>query len=154
MSKEIERKYLVTDNSYKEAAIKTLYRQGYLSSSRDRVVRVRVTDNSAYITVKGPNSGCTRSEYEYEIPYEDGVDLIDNLCEKPMIVKYRYKLKHQGFIWEIDEFLGENKGLIIAEIELKEDKQDFPMPRWVGKEVTDDARYYNSNLIKKPYIMW
>lgn len=154
MGKEIEKKYLVTDDSYKRLAQPKLYRQGYLSSSPDRVVRVRIVDDKAFITIKGPASGATRDEYEYEIPREDAQEMLNNLCEKPIIEKHRYIIDYSGRKWEVDEFHGENEGLVITEIELEDINQEYEMPLWVGEEVTADQRYANSNLIKNPFSKW
>ncbi|MCX7921495.1 MAG: CYTH domain-containing protein [Clostridia bacterium] len=154
MGREIERKFLVKDKSFKQLATGSLYRQGYLNSDFHRVVRVRVNDNRGFITVKGKATGATRTEYEYEIPLNDANDMLNNLCEKPIIEKQRYKYEYLGFIWEIDEFYGENEGLVLAEIELEDENIDFPKPHWVEKEVTHDFRYTSSSLIKEPYKNW
>jgi CYTH domain-containing protein len=109
--------------------------------------------DKAYLTIKGMAVGATRPEFEYEIPYQDAKELL-NLCEMPLIEKDRYRLEEGGVVWEIDEFLGENRGLIVAEVELESEDQPFTKPDWVGEEVTGDPRYFNSNLIKKPYTKW
>lgn len=155
MGKEIERKYLVTDNQYRSQSSVTYIQQGYLISQKERVVRVRIKGDKGYITIKGKNIGATRLEYEYAIPVVEAKEIIENLCEKPIIEKKRYSFKaDDGHIWEIDEFLGDNHGLIVAEIELSDEQEEFALPVWVGEEVTSDVRYYNSNLIENPYKNW
>ncbi|MGD9056126.1 MAG: CYTH domain-containing protein [Desulfobacterales bacterium] len=152
MAKEIERKFRVKEG-YWRSAKGTTYRQGYLNSVKERVVRVRIINDRGYLTIKGLTVGATRLEFEYEIPRRDAEQLLD-ICEKPLIEKTRFKVEEGGFIWEIDEFFGENQGLIVAEVELESEDQDFPRPDWVLEEVTGDPRYFNSNLIRKPYKMW
>ena len=152
MAKEIERKFLVKEGAWRNEK-GTQYRQGYLNSVKERVVRVRTIDDKAYLTIKGLTVGASRLEFEYEIPRPDADQLLD-ICEQPLIEKTRYIVVEGEFVWEIDEFIGENEGLIVAEVELESEDQDFPRPAWVGKEVTGDPRYFNSNLIKKPYKMW
>jgi CYTH domain-containing protein len=154
MGIEIERKFLLTSTSWKQLAPGTSYRQGYLNSTKERTVRVRTIDDKGFLTIKGLSVGATRIEYEYEIPVVDAKHLLDDLCEKPLIEKNRYKITYGGFVWEVDEFFGENKGLIVAEIELESEDQSFDKPEWVGEEVTGDPRYFNSSLIKEPYSQW
>jgi adenylate cyclase len=154
MSKEIERKFLVKNLDFKKSAERVLIKQGFLSTVKDRVVRVRIKGEKAYITIKGISSGTSRTEFEYKIPLPDAEIMLYELCEKPIIEKYRYLVKSNDFTWEVDEFMGENEGLIIAEIELQSEEQPFEKPDWVGHEVTDDPKYYNSNLIKNPYSLW
>lgn len=154
MGKEIERKYKVKDDSYKKLSVGKLYRQGFLSTNPQRVVRVRVADNKGFLTVKSANIGAERSEFEYIIPLDEANEMLDKLCEKPIIEKYRYTIQFEDFTWVVDEFLGENEGLVLAEIELQYNSQAFKVPDWIGEEVTDDMRYYNSNLVKEPYSGW
>ncbi len=154
MGIEIERKFLLTSTSWKQLAPGTSYRQGYLNSTKERTVRVRTIDDKGFLTIKGLSVGATRVEYEYEIPVADAERLLDDLCEKPLIEKNRYKINHAGFVWEVDEFFGENMGLMVAEIELESEDQSFEKPEWVGEEVTGDPRYFNSSLIKEPYTQW
>lgn len=154
MGVEIERKFLLIGDAWKERAAGTAYRQGYLSAVKERTVRVRTIDNAGFLTIKGISIGATRLEYEYEIPLADADTMLDELCEKPLIEKNRYKIEHGGFTWEVDEFFGENDGLVVAEIELDSEDQSFEKPKWVGEEVTGDVRYFNSNLIKQPYSKW
>ena len=154
MGTEIERKFLLTGDAWKKRAKGTYYRQGYLNSQKERTVRVRTLDNRGFLTIKGISVGVTRIEYEYEIPIEDADVLLDELCEQPLIEKKRYKIAFFDFIWEVDEFFGENEGLVVAEIELENEDQQFEKPSWVGNEVSGDPRYFNSNLIKTPYTSW
>lgn len=154
MGKEIERKFLVAGDEWRKLAEGTHYKQGYLNSQKERVVRVRTIDDAGFMTVKGITEGATRLEYEYEIPASDADELLDLLCEQPIIDKHRYKIAIGEFVWEIDEFHGENEGLTVAEIELLSEDQEFNVPEWIGKEVTGDPRYYNSNLIANPYTKW
>lgn len=154
MGIEIERKFLVKGDRWKSLGKGVLLRQGYLSSAPERVVRVRVEGTSAMLTIKGRNTGATRNEWEYPIPLADAQAFLDGLCERPIIEKYRYRIAHDGMIWEVDEFLGENAGLIVAEIELGSEDQAFAKPEWVGEEVTHDARYFNANLLRHPFSTW
>lgn len=154
MGKEIERKFLVKGDAWRKLADGVMYRQGYLNSAKERTVRIRTVGNKAFLTIKGITVGATRVEYEYEIPLNDCNFMLDNLAEKPLIEKKRYKIPVGDVVWEIDEFFGDNKGLIVAEVELKSEDQKFDKPDWVGEEVTGDPRYFNSNLIKKPFTTW
>ncbi len=154
MAKEIERKFLVVGDAWRALAQGVHYRQGYLNSIKERTVRIRTVGEKAVITVKGPTVGVTRMEFEYQIPYDDCVAMLDNLAEKPIIEKTRYKIPMGDFIWEIDEFFGVNEGLIVAEVELKSEDQAFEKPEWIGKEVSGDPRYFNSNLVSHPYSTW
>ena len=154
MGKEIERKYLINDDSWRKGASGTTYRQGYLSTVKQRTVRVRTIDDKGFLTIKGITIGATRREYEYEIPTADANEMLDELCEKPIIEKTRFKISHAGLTWEIDEFSGVNQGLIVAEVELESEDQNIDFPPWVGVEVSGDPRYFNSNLIAKPYANW
>jgi CYTH domain-containing protein len=154
MGKEIERKFLVQGDAWRKLAKGTHYRQGYLSTVKERTVRVRTIDDQSFLTIKGISVGASRSEYEYEIPVVDANAMLDHLCERPLIEKFRYKIADQGHTWEIDEFEGENQGLIVAEIELGAENESFNIPEWIGKEVTGDPKYFNSNLIKNPYSRW
>ena len=154
MVKEIERKFLVKGDAWRAIAKGTIYRQGYLNSAKERTVRIRVADAKAFITIKGPTVGATRSEYEYEIPFGEGNAMLETLAENPLIEKTRYRIPVGNLTWEIDEFLGENAGLIVAEVELKSEDQTFDKPLWVGDEVTNDPRYFNANLVKNPFTRW
>ncbi len=157
MGYEIERKFLVTPDWPKTSG--TLYQQGYLQRSKGRIVRVRIAGQQGFLTVKGqaiPNdgNGIQRPEFEYSIPLSDAQMLLQSLCEKPILEKIRHRISYQGWIWEIDEFLGLNQGLVVAEIELPTSDACFPLPPWIGQEVSYDPRYFNSNLIVQPYSTW
>jgi adenylate cyclase len=154
MSVEIERKFLVRGDGWKALGQGVLLRQGYLSSNPERVVRVRIEGDGAVLTIKGRSVGATRGEWEYPIPVADAQAFLDGLCERPIIEKTRYRIAFEGMTWEVDEFMGDNAGLVVAEIELTAEDQVFVKPEWVGDEVTDDARYFNSNLIQRPYSSW
>ena len=154
MGIEIERKFLVKNDTYKILAEGVLYYQGFLSLKKERVVRIRIVDKEALLTIKGLSQGSLRTEFEYKIPFEDASFMLDNLCVKPIIKKYRYKIRFEGFIWEIDEFCNENEGLVIAEIELDHIDQEFEIPKWIDKEVTGIEKYYNVSLIINPYNSW
>ena len=154
MAKEIERKFLVKNLDWKSQAKGTLYRQGYLNSEKERTVRVRTIDDKAFITVKGITTGVSRMEFEYEIPFADATQMLDELVEKPIIEKYRYKLAQDGLVWEIDEFLGDNAGLVVAEVELADAQQALVRPDWLGEEVSSDPLYFNNNLVANPYKNW
>jgi CYTH domain-containing protein len=153
MALEIERKFLVREYQWRNGQ-GTLYRQGYLNSDKKRNVRIRVIENRGYLTVKGISQGAVRSEYEYEIPKVDADAMLDDLCDKPLIEKIRYANDFKGFVWEVDEFLGENKGLIVAELELESEDQTYLKPEWIGEEVTGDPKYFNASLIHHPYSKW
>ena len=152
MAEEIERKFLV-DASWRPQTAGTHIAQGYLCREPERTVRVRIRGDKGYLTIKGKNKGISRLEYEYEIPLKDAEELL-KLCERPLVEKTRYLEDWGGFCWEIDVFAGENAGLVVAEIELPSPKTAFARPSWLSDEVSDDARYYNSNLIKMPYSQW
>lgn len=151
---EIERKFLVTNDTWKrEVNGSTVIKQGYLNSTPERTVRIRVRGEKGYLTIKGKNESLTRKEFEYEIPLKEAEQLLE-LCEKPIIEKTRHLVQQGNFTWEIDVFDGYNQGLTVAEIELESEEQQFKIPNWIGKEVSNDARYYNSALIKLPYSKW
>ncbi|MGK5068763.1 CYTH domain protein [compost metagenome] len=154
MGIEIERKFLLAGDAWRGLGQAVLLRQGYLSSTRERVVRVRIEGEQAMLTIKGANVGATRGEWEYPIPLADAAELLDGLCEQPLIEKYRHRIEHAGMVWEVDEFLGANAGLVVAEIELASEDQPFEKPDWIGAEVSGDARYYNANLIRHPFSQW
>ena len=154
MAKEIERKFLVRGNTWRGQDGGKRYRQGYLSIVKERTVRVRTTGDKGFITIKGMSVGATRSEYEYEIPLADANEMLDRLCERPLIEKTRYRVSHEDLVWEIDEFEGDNRGLIIAEAELKDETQSVTLPGWIGQGVTDDPRYFNANLVANPFSKW
>ncbi|MGJ5630903.1 CYTH domain-containing protein [Nostoc sp. CALU 1950] len=154
MAKEIERKYLVRGNSWRGLAEGIVYRQGYIATQDKGTVRIRIVGEKSYLTIKGPNIKYSRLEFEYPIPLEDAQEMLETLCERPFIEKIRYKIELGGLIWEIDEFDGVNKGLILAEVELSDENQQFELPTWIGEEVSDDFRYFNSNLVKHPFSQW
>ena len=154
MGTEIERKFLVTGGQYRDLATGKRYRQGYLSTDKERVVRIRVVEDQAWLTIKGKTLGVSRAEFEYEIPVADAVDMLENLCQQPIIDKTRYRLESGEHVWEIDEFHGVNDGLIVAEIELQDENEPFDKPAWLGEEVSGDPRYFNANLIAHPYREW
>lgn len=154
MGKEIERKFLLADESWRGLGSGTEFRQGYLSTDPDRNVRVRTKGDRAFLTIKGRTEGITRLEFEYEIPTDDANRLLDSLCERPLIEKTRFKVELGGLVWEIDEFRGENEGLVVAEVELESEEQAFERPPWLGDEVSHDPRYLNSNLVRRPYTTW
>jgi adenylate cyclase len=154
MAQEIERKFLVAGASWKDGATGTLTRQGYISSVKERTVRVRVAGGKAFLTIKGVNRGVTRTEFEYPIPVDDATAMLDALCERPLIEKTRWVVPFEGFNWEVDEFHGENAGLVVAEVELPSADTKPALPPWVREEVSSDPRYFNSNLAKKPFTTW
>ncbi|MCF6278818.1 MAG: CYTH domain-containing protein [Flavobacteriaceae bacterium] len=153
---EIERKFLVKNNSYKEESFKCLsINQGFLNSNRNRVVRVRVVDDKGFITIKGKSNkkGTTRFEWEKEISLKEAKKLL-KLCEKGVIKKTRYLVRVENHIYEVDVFKRKNKGLVVAEIELNSESELFLKPSWLGEEVTGEIKYYNSELSKNPFKNW
>lgn len=154
MAKEIERKFLVKTADWVPQGAGKYYKQGYLNSQKERVVRVRIAGDKGQLTIKGITTGVTRAEFEYAIPTEEAGLMLDNLCEKPLIEKHRHKEVHGGKTWEIDVFHGDNEGLVVAELELKSEDEAFDRPAWLGEEVSSDPRYFNSNLLKNPYKSW
>ncbi len=153
MKLEIERKFLVR-NDWPRPNSGQHCVQGYISADKHRIVRVRIKGDQAWLTIKALKTKLTRIEYEYEIPVEDAQILLDKLCIKPLIEKVRFTICPFDHEWEIDEFLGENSGLVVAEIELEEEDQPFKLPDWIGKEVTHDPKYYNANLAANPFKNW
>ena len=154
MGVEIEHKFLIRRDLWKPPSPGTLYRQGYLSSAKERVVRVRIAGEAAFLTIKGQSSGLARAEFEYPIPLADAAALLDGLCERPLIEKTRYRVPFEGHIWEVDHFHGDNEGLLLAEIEVSTEDERFALPPWVGEEVSHDPRYFNSNLVAHPFSTW
>ncbi|MDM4768533.1 CYTH domain-containing protein [Pelomonas sp. SE-A7] len=153
MSVEIERKFLVTGEGWRQADAQR-YCQGYLSRDPARTVRVRQVGTKAWLTIKGRSVGATRAEFEYEIPLADAEQLL-KLCDGPLVEKWRHRVEAGGGLcWEVDEFLGDNAGLVVAEIELPDEAQAFERPAWLGAEVTEDPRYFNSNLAAHPFRHW
>jgi CYTH domain-containing protein len=154
MGTEIERKFLVAGQSWRAGAAGRVYRQGYLATDPDRTVRVRLVGEEGYLTIKGRAEGLVRAEFEYPIPAADAGEMLDRLCLRPLIEKTRYRVEHGGRVWEVDEFSGENRGLLLAEIELADPAERVDLPEWVGEEVSSDPRYYNANLVRHPFGRW
>ncbi len=154
MTKEIERKFLVDTALWRAMAAGTLYRQGYLSSVKERVVRVRIAGNRGFLTIKGLTTGVSRLEFEYPIPLADATMMLDQLCERPLIEKTRHCEVFAGRTWEIDVFHGDNDGLVVAEVEIANPEDQVELPRWAGAEVSNDPRYFNNNLAANPYRNW
>lgn len=154
MGVEIERKFLVAGEGWRQmATTRTCFSQGYLSRDPARTVRVRVAGDAAFLTIKGATRGATRAEFEYAIPPADARQLLA-MSDGPVVEKVRHLCPHAGMTWEVDEFLGANAGLIVAEIELQFESQSFDRPSWLGEEVTGDARYVNANLAVRPFTSW
>ena len=154
MGLEIERKFLLKDDSWRSLACGKIYHQGYLSITKERVGRVRVIGEKGFLTIKRFISRMLRMEFEYAIPIEDAREMLAEICEKPLIEKKRHRIEYQGMIWEVDEFLGANEGLVVAEVELGQANQSIEKPEWIGAEVTEDPRYLNVNLVKHPFSKW
>ncbi|GAB4280010.1 MAG: CYTH domain-containing protein [Deferrisomatales bacterium] len=154
MGQEIERKFLVRGDRWKVGARGVPYRQGYLSTDPERTVRVRVVGDRGFLTIKGKPRGIAREEFEYRIPAADAHALLDRLCLKPLIEKTRYRVAVGGHTWEVDEFAGDNAGLVLAEVELAHPDEEVELPEWVGEEVSHDPRYCNANLVRRPFATW
>lgn len=155
MGREIERKFRVRGDDWRRRAESVrAIRQGYLAAEKERSVRVRVEGSGATLTVKGKTEGAVRAEYEYEIPRADAEAMLDSLCLLPLIEKTRHLVRHAGRVWEVDEFAGENAGLVVAEVELEAEDAGVSLPDWVGEEVTGDPRFYNANLVARPFSRW
>ncbi len=155
MGIEIERKFLIINDSWRSLGLGKVYKQGYIATvDKMTTIRVRIIGEEAYLTIKSKTEGISRNEFEYPIPLEDAQMMLDTLCDRPLIEKIRYKINYDNLLWEVDEFQGENQGLIIAEVELENESQTINIPDWVGKEVSHDPRYYNVNLAKHPYQTW
>jgi len=154
MAQEIERKFRVANDDWRAMATSSSsLKQGYLSSSAEATVRVRLEDNLGTLTIKSKTNGITRNEFEYAIPAQEAKELL-MLCSGPLIEKIRYRIPQENHTWEIDVFEGDNDGLIIAEIELTSEEDYFAKPQWLGEEVSGDSQYYNSNLATHPYVNW
>lgn len=153
MPVEIERKFLVRNDGWRDLAVCVPFRQGYLQT-RPCTVRVRTEGERGVLTIKGSTQNYTRSEFEYVIPFDDATALLDTLALRPLIHKCRYTIPHDGDIWVVDEFFEENAGLVLAEIELTCESQTFALPSWIGAEVTHDPRYANASLVSHPYTLW
>lgn len=157
MGTEIERKFLLRDDSWRRDVIQsTRFQQRYLplGEGRSGSGRVRIAGDRAFLTLKTPVKGFSRSEFEYEIPVADAKEILRDLCTGASIEKIRHLVPYKGFVWEIDEFAGDNTGLTVAEIELKSEDSVFPLPPWIGEEVTGDPRYFNSVLAEHPFSTW
>ncbi len=153
MAVEIERKFLVDKNVWNPKEVGEVIAQGYLQHDKEKTVRVRLKGEKAYLTVKGETEGISRLEFEYEIPVSDAEEMLE-LCGSGVISKVRYEIAHKGFVWEVDEFFGENKGLLLAEVELSSVRECPDLPSWVLEEVSGDKKYYNSYLSEHPFNSW
>ena len=155
MGIEIERKFLVNHEQWEQLVkpVGEFYRQGYLLTDPQKTIRVRQTSDKGFLTIKGISVGATRAEYEYEIPIEEAKELLDQFAVAELS-KVRYKIAIENHIWEVDVFSGKNQGLIVAEIELESENEKFVLPTWIDREVTGEEKYYNSNLVTKPYSDW
>lgn len=155
MAIEVEHKFLLANDDWRKQVTRSVdYRQGYLTSEPTSSIRVRISDNQAWLNIKSATIGTQRHEFEYAIPLDDGSEIIDYLCRKPLIEKTRHFIVLGKHTWEIDEFRGANEGLIVAEIELESVDETFEKPSWLGTEVTHDLRYYNNNLAINPFTRW
>ncbi len=155
MPLEIERKFLVMDDSWKSASQEAIdLRQGYLNLEQRCSIRVRTDGRRGWLNIKGATVGAERPEYEYEIPLSDAEQLLRSFAVGPVIAKTRHLVPFAGHLWEVDVFHGENRGLVVAEIELDDPQQTFEKPPWLGQEVTDDVRYYNTALCRRPFQNW
>lgn len=155
MAKEIERKFLVINDNWRKDVTESIhYTQGYFTTNKSCSIRVRVSGETARLNIKSATLSVTRTEYEYPIPCLDAKEMLDNLCNKPLLEKTRHHVKHHGHLWEVDVFSGDNEGLIVAEIELQSVDETFSKPDWAGAEVSDDPRYYNVCLVEHPYKNW
>ena len=155
MATEIERKFLVKNDAWRDAVYKqSRYRQGYLANSDGASVRVRVADGKGYLNIKSMTLGVRRLEYEYVIPEVEANEMLSELCQGPLIDKVRHLIRHGSHVWELDVFEGDNAGLVVAEIELSSEDEPFELPDWAGSEVSEDPRYYNVCLVKHPFKDW
>ncbi|MGV6858759.1 MAG: CYTH domain-containing protein [bacterium] len=160
MATEIERKFLLKDDSWRSEVKKSVaFRQGYLTALDEKKpgpasVRVRIEGSCANLNIKSVTVGMSRSEYEYSIPLEDAHEMLDTLCVGPLIEKTRHFIPRDGLVWEVDEFSGVNSGLVVAEVELHHGSQSISLPQWIGTEVTEDKKYYNACLVNNPFNVW
>lgn len=155
MATEIERKFLLRNNEWRElASRRTRYRQGYLADAKSVSIRVRIAGDQGFLNIKSVTLDVSRTEYEYSIPLADAAELLDRFCARPLIEKTRYLVPYGDHVWEVDVFEGENAGLVVAEIELNHADEPFTKPPWVGAEVSADPRYYNVSLVAHPYKDW
>jgi len=155
MGKEIERKFLIDQQKWDilDKPAGKLFRQGYLLTDKDKTIRVRATETMGFLTIKGQTVGATRLEFDYEIPLNEAIELLDNFSQSELS-KTRYDITFEGKLWEVDVFSGDNQGLIVAEIELESEDEAFSLPDWINEEVTHEAKYYNSNLTENPFKNW
>jgi len=155
MGIEIERKFLLRNEEWRQQSTsKTHLVQGYLSVSPEATVRIRIVGDGAFLTLKGKRSNYSATEFEYPVPVDDAHEILKQMCVHPPVEKWRHIVKHQGHVWEIDEFLGANAGLYVAEIELESAASEFSRPDWLGEEVSRDPRYTNASLVQHPYSTW
>ena len=154
MAIEIERKFLVRGDTWRSLGTGEVYRQGYIRTENRTTVRVRIAGDRGYLTIKGKTVGAGRAEFEYPIPLADAQVMLETLCDRPLIEKVRYRIFQGNLVWEVDEFGGDNEGLIMAEVELTDEAQVIELPDWIGEEVTGDRRYYNATLAQHPYREW
>jgi CYTH domain-containing protein len=155
MGQEIERKFLLKNDQWRTLGTGLRYCQGYIMTQQQgKTVRVRIAGDRGFLTLKNKSKGFSRAEFEYEIPLADAQTLLETLCDSPLIDKIRYKIPIDPLVWEVDEFLGDNAGLIMAEVELTTETDAIAIPDWIGEEVTGDPRYYNSTLAQNPYKNW
>jgi adenylate cyclase len=154
MAVEIERKFLIDPLSLGSLPTGHVIKQGYIATADRTTVRIRVREQQAYLTIKGPTTGLSRQEFEYPIPVDDALMMLNSLCQKPLIEKTRHLIEYAGHCWEVDVFCGDNEGLIVAEVELKSEDEAVNLPLWITQEVTGDRRYYNSSLMRFPYCQW
>lgn len=154
MGQEIERKFLVVGDGWRSLGTGKFYSQGYIPTENHTTVRVRVAGDQGYLTIKGKTQGIRRQEFEYAIPRDQAQEMLETLCDRPLITKIRYTIPHGDHLWEVDEFQGENQGLIVAEVELRDPEETFECPPWLGEEVSHDPRYYNLSLSQYPFSQW
>ena len=154
MGIEIERKFLIDTDKLPPLTNGYIIKQGYIQTADHTTVRVRIHNQDAFLTIKGQSVGASRLEFEYPIPLQDANEMIETLCQSSVVEKTRYLVEHEGHTWEVDIFEGSNKRLVVAEVELDSEEEAFTLPSWVTKEVTDDIRYFNSNLVENPYYNW
>ncbi|WP_018231783.1 CYTH domain-containing protein [Thioalkalivibrio thiocyanodenitrificans] len=155
MAQEIERKFLVIGDSWRHLVSRSVqYQQGYLCGNARSSIRIRVSDESGYLNIKSATLGVRREEFEYPVPLPDARHMLELLCEGPLIEKTRHFVEYRGHVWEVDVFEGQNQGLVVAEVELSSEDETFERPDWIGEEVSHDARYYNTSLVRHPYTHW
>ena len=155
MAKEIERKFLVTNDEWRDQVKKqAYYRQGYINDAVECSIRIRIASDKAFLNIKSATLGIERMEYEYPVPLDDANEMLDSFALGPVIEKTRYFVDIGEHTWEIDVFEGDNQGLVVAEIELNDENESFEMPSWAGEDVSHDTRYYNVCLVKHPYKDW